>query len=495
MKKISLFFGLLIGSVTVLTAQNVTDGLRYGMEDLTGTARYVSMGGAFGALGGDMSALNVNPAGSAVFNNNHASISMDINTFNNATKYGNEKNKYRNNKFDINQAGAVFVFNNNDESAAVSRLSFGVGYNRQSNFKNIYKAIGRSNETQGDYFLEAAQGIKLENLEASDNQSLSDKYASFGNDMDQTAYLGYEGYLFDPQSNDANNTAYIPNYLGSAYDHHYRMGERGVNGKLSFNGSFAVKDQFLFGLNLNSHFVDFRQNTFMSEYVVDPQGDIDEIHYGNYLDVTGSGFSFQLGGIAKVNDMIRVGASYESPTWYTISEETNEYLGTVSYEEGDAVASPNVTNVYPDYKLRTPGKWNGSVAAVFDSGLISVDYSYKDFANTKFTSSAFDHVNSNIKGGLQGVHSARIGGEYLIKNLSLRAGFRYEQTPYKDKSIGDLQGYSAGLGYNFGATRIDLAYDFAKRDYKNDLLYTGFSEGAAVKNEVSQIILTLAFSL
>jgi hypothetical protein len=39
--------------------------LRYSQDNLNGTARFRAMG-AFGALGGDLSSLNVNPAGSAI---------------------------------------------------------------------------------------------------------------------------------------------------------------------------------------------------------------------------------------------------------------------------------------------------------------------------------------------------------------------------------------------------------------------------------------------
>jgi long-subunit fatty acid transport protein len=58
----------------------------------------------------------------------------------------------------------------------------------------------------------------------------------------------------------------------------------------------------------------------------------------------------------------------------------------------------------------------------------------------------------------------RIGAEYKIEKLSLRAGYRIEQSPYKNKTtVGDLTGYSGGLGYNFGSTKIDLSYAYAKK--------------------------------
>lgn len=44
-------------------------GVLFSQDDLNGSARFTSMGGAFGALGGDISVMNINPAGIAVFNN------------------------------------------------------------------------------------------------------------------------------------------------------------------------------------------------------------------------------------------------------------------------------------------------------------------------------------------------------------------------------------------------------------------------------------------
>ena len=51
--------------------QDLTDALRYSTGETQGTARFKSMSGAFGALGGDMSAVSINPAGSAIFNLSH----------------------------------------------------------------------------------------------------------------------------------------------------------------------------------------------------------------------------------------------------------------------------------------------------------------------------------------------------------------------------------------------------------------------------------------
>ena len=75
MKKLNILFVATLTMSSVM-AQDITDALRYSQDEVQGTARFRSMSGAFGALGGDMSAVSINPAGSAIFTNSHASISI-----------------------------------------------------------------------------------------------------------------------------------------------------------------------------------------------------------------------------------------------------------------------------------------------------------------------------------------------------------------------------------------------------------------------------------
>jgi hypothetical protein len=65
MKKIFLI-NLTVFSISFGYSQEVSDALRYSQDNLNGTARFRALSGAFGALGGDLSSINVNPAGSAV---------------------------------------------------------------------------------------------------------------------------------------------------------------------------------------------------------------------------------------------------------------------------------------------------------------------------------------------------------------------------------------------------------------------------------------------
>ncbi|MDI1305550.1 MAG: UPF0164 family protein, partial [bacterium] len=108
MKKI--LFLLLTGfTFSAVQSQEIKDAMRYAQDNLNGTARFRAMGGAFGALGGDLSSLNINPAGSAVFANNQVGVTLSsYNTKNNSNYFGTTTEE-KDNSFDLNQAGGVFV--------------------------------------------------------------------------------------------------------------------------------------------------------------------------------------------------------------------------------------------------------------------------------------------------------------------------------------------------------------------------------------------------
>jgi long-subunit fatty acid transport protein len=91
------------------------------------------------------------------------------------------------------------------------------------------------------------------------------------------------------------------------------------------------------------------------------------LRFDNDLYTYGTGFSFQVGAIAKVTNEMRVGLAYESSTWYNLSDELSQKLVSVSSSStGDDindVSDPRLTN-YAPYKLQTPSKLTGSFAYV-----------------------------------------------------------------------------------------------------------------------------------
>src|SRR5690606_14513849 len=141
MKKLKSLFILML-SVSAIYAQDISDAVRFSQSEIQGTARFRAMSGAFGALGGDMSAVSINPAGSAVFTQSHASFSLSNLSSKNKTGYFNQFTNTSESDFDIHQGGASFVFANNNPNSPWRKFTFGVAYDKTNDYDNTWNAVG-----------------------------------------------------------------------------------------------------------------------------------------------------------------------------------------------------------------------------------------------------------------------------------------------------------------------------------------------------------------
>jgi len=501
MKKIFLILGTIL--ITAGSqAQNITDAYRYSSEGLNGTARFRAMSGAFGALGGDLSALQVNPASSAVILNSFGTITLSNRFNNNVVNYFGTNTSNDNSEINFNQAGGVLIFNTSSNSPW-RKFSLGVNYGTTNNYDDAFVARGTSQTSIDQYFLNYAQGTPLKLLQTREDETITKLYRFLGENQGygtQQAFLGYQAFVIDHGENTPENTDYKSFISPGSFDQNYRQVSTGLNGKFSFNFGTQYKDFLYLGANLNTHFLNYDRSTRFIETNQNSGSQTNEVRFENNLSTTGDGFSFQLGAIAKISDLFRVGASYESPTWYNINEENTQYLETNNSASERAVVNPNIVNVYPDYTLRTPGKLTGSLAVIFGNrGLISFDYSYKDYSATEFrpkNEPDFDFQNEIISDELQAASTFRVGGEYRINNWSLRGGYRFEQSPYANETtVGDLTGYSGGLGYDFGSIKLDLAYTNSSYEENPRLYEVGLTNTATIDRDISNVILSLSFGL
>ena len=494
---------LLITIITVnnIQAQEIRDALRYSQENLNGTARFRAMSGAFGALGGDLSSINVNPAGSAIFANNQLGFTLNNTSINNNSNFFDNTTSVKDSSFDLNQAGGVFVFKNQNKLNNWKKFSVAINFENTNVLNNsIYSAGTNPTNSIANYFLSYANGVPLNVLEDSN-------YDELGHGAQQ-AFLGYQGYIINPVNNNPTNTNYTSNVpAGGNYYQENTITAKGYNGKLSFNAATSFKDKLYIGINLNSHFVDFRQSSRFyedNEAKLTQDYTVSRVQFDNDLYTYGTGFSFQLGAIAKLSKELRLGIAFESPTWLRLNDEFTQKLIGVSANTSEELApdvvNPNITNYYEPYKLQTPSKWTGSMAYVFGKkGLISVDYAIKDYSSIQFKPNSdpyYRTLNNKMNTLLNSASELRLGAEYKIEAWSLRGGYRLEQSPYKNKTtIGDLTGYSGGIGYNFGGTKLDLSYATFKRATQQGFFEQGLTDGAAINTKNSTITLTLLFEL
>ena len=509
MKKVTLLF-IAVLLMSNIRAQDITDAVRYSTDEIEGTARFKSMSGAFGALGGDLSAININPAGSAIFSNSHAGISLGVFGKDNTVNFFNGVDNTSDSNLDINQAGAAFVFQNVNPNSKWKKYVLGIAYDRIGNFDDEWSANGiNPTNTIGQYFEEFANGLRLDEISALPGETISQAYSEIGSAFgfgNQQAFLGFESFILDPVIDAGDNTTYINNITGGNYNQRFFLSSTGFNGKLGFNLSGQYGEKIHLGVNVNTHFLNFERSTFLIENNSNTNSFISRVGFENNLRTTGSGISFQLGSIIKVTKALRVGLAYNSPTWFNISEETTQSIETTRRINDDTnpllIIAPDVVNIFPEYRLQTPGKVTGSLAYVFGSrGLLSFDYSRKDFSQTKFRpqSDAFFSFQNNQIEDLLGVSNTyRIGGEYRHKQVSFRGGYRMEESPYRDDNFfGDLTGYSLGLGYKFGNATLDLAFSQSEREINAQLFSNSqaFSDAAQIDTRFTDVVLTLAFNL
>jgi hypothetical protein len=498
-----LFLAYTIIATAAMQAQDLNssaDAVRLSTDNINGTARFRAMSGAFGAVGGDLSAINVNPAGGAVFIYNAGTASLTSYNISNNTRYFGTNSKQKDNAVELNQLGAIFVFNNSNEEATWRKLTIGFNYENTNNLDNSIFSRGiNPQQSIADYFVPYAQGTTLNTLEN-----------AYFEDLDfagQQAYLGYNAYIFDPLDNtNSNNSTYTANAnirTSNGFYQENSMATTGFNGKVAINFATQFKNWLYLGANLNVHFTDYIKTTsFYEEYNAASTG-LQSVRFNNERYTYGGGFSLNLGAIAKVTEAFRVGVAYESPTWYSLQDELTQSISSYCADcDGSGtnifVTDPGVTMILDDYSVRTPAKWTGSLAYVFGTrGLISVDASIKDYSTTEFTSDGYGDINNDLDTNLGLSREVRVGAEYRIKSFSLRGGFRYEESPYKNTdAVSDLRSFSGGFGYAFGNSRLDLAYSYFRRDMDNTL-FNGPDQNpvARVKSDNNNVTLSYTIDL
>lgn len=490
--------------------QSISDGLNYSSNSYQGTARYNSMSGAFGALGGDLSAIAVNPAGSAVFNNGHFSISLGSENKANQASVLNSSNNFDKNSLTLNQIGGVITFENLEKDKNWSKISLGISYNQTKNNFNEFSVYNISNSNSIDsYFLNNADGLRLDQISAFEGESITEAYIDIGNVYGfshQQAFLGYESFIIEPLEYTNENSSYYSNVQSGVFNQTYRSISRGYNGKLTANIGLQYNDNIYFGLNLNSHFIDYDNYTILNE--INDNGEsgqfrINGIYFENKLSTFGEGFSAQFGMISKISDVLRLGFTYDTPTWFTITEETTQYLETSMVDEFDQnsllITNPNAINIYEDYKIQMPSKITASGALVFKNfGLISFDYSRKDFSSMKFkpeNDSYFSELNQDINFMLKEINTYRVGAEIISDRFSFRGGFMTEDTPYKstDNNIDDsINGFSLGIGYKLNQSTIDLSYVKTNRLNYKRLFDTGLTNQVQLETDNSMLTISIS---
>lgn len=465
MKRIFTLASLVLTFSASGFAQGEMDAFNLSYNDLTGTARGVAMGGAFGALGGDATGVAINPAGIGIYSSYEIVTTMNFtNTKTESNLLGSkmDDSKFKFNFDNISVVGIVPL--NSDE---VPLLNFGFAYNKLKSFNRKVALNGNSLANSMTHFM----------ADRGNNSDYTDIIS--GNAYNTTAswlgILGYQSGLITPN---ANNNGFFPAAEpNEKINNSLYMHEKGDISSYDFNMGTTISDIISIGASVSVTDINYSLYSDYNEVLTNDGADF---FLTNYLKTEGTGWQLKAGMIFKPIHELRIGVAYHSPTWYNMTD----------YYDANVDASWNSEIYYvpeysaTDYRLRTPDKWVFSLAGVIGQhAIISADYELTGYGRMQLKNDygeaeAYSYENEYIKDDFRGVSGTlRLGAEVrFTPQFSGRVGYVWQQSPVKDilrngseggenanhtvaipfdktvphhSIVGDANHFTWGLGYRF----------------------------------------------
>lgn len=439
-------------SVITAFAQGSDDARLFSQTFYQGTAKALGMGNALGAVGGDMTAICINPAGMGLYRSNEVTASLNLlDNINSSTYYGETANA---NKLRLNIPNLGYV--NAKQRSNYRRLrftQFGIGLTRTNDF-NFHSFAQGNNPTSSkiDNYLQQIDGLSPNEL-------------ADGFPMD--IYPAWETYLIDIYQDSIGDYYSSPVPQGNIIQSQEKN-FKGRSEEWTFAGSANYSERFFIGASIGLQHVK-REGTRVIEESM-PEGthvsDFNQWSYTEEISTKGIGLNAKIGFIYHANRWLRLGAAFHSPTVHKLDEtwqtETESQINWITRKH----ISPES---HYEYTFISPLKAMGSMAFVIgQQGLVSLDVEYTNYGAARFMVDADDEydyspVNDSIKKVYGKTLNFRIGSEWRLSNAFLRVGGGYYGSPYGiGKSDGSVKKASIGIGLPVSdVTTFDFAYELA----------------------------------
>ncbi len=468
-------------------SQNETDALRYSQNFYGGTARSMSMGGAFGALGGDFTSTSLNPAGLGVYRSTELTLTPTLSYDNTSSRYLNLTSEDNNYRFILNNLGFVHTSLTGKDNGWAG-VSFGLGYNQLNNFNRntMMKGIQPSGGFESSSYL--------------DNFTNN---ANAGEWSDYYEELAWNANLMP--WDDSLNMEYWNDIRDAGYGQFQRrrITESGGIGEYVISVGANYGNRLYIGGTFGIHRL--RYSSYIIHDEIDDAGLIpffNSFSFRETLETRGTGYTFKAGIIYRPISLIRIGAAFHLPTFYNIREDFyTDMLSTFDDGTGEPERHERSLINQFDYRLRTPYKAIASVALQLGRlAIVSVDYEYMDYSkinmDTRPTSYDLLDQNDRIREIYSAAHNIRTGAELHLGPMYLRGGLAFYDSPYKtseDNKNAWYMNYSGGFGIRSSNVFFDLAYVLRTNEYDYWLYLPEDAGGATISNHNQQISATLGF--
>lgn len=453
--RLHIVIGLIVCALSV-NAQNEIDALNLSREEVTGSARTIAMGGAFTALGGDFSAIEINPAGLGVLRSNEFSITPAYHTnISNSTYYGQETIDSKSN-FNLGSIGIVGVKNLNKVGKWRSS-SVAFGMNRSLSFHRAYTFSAQDVPSS---LIDSYQNTLIQNGLGPEDLDVTN--APYGFDI----FLAWQNFLLDYPIFESDSVFY--NATGvMPIDQTYSVEKSGSKREtfLAFGGNYD--DKLYIGGSIRFSRINFTNDYIIDENInpSDTTTTLNEYSFRFNENISGLGAGINLGLIYRPTDQLRVGASFKTPTINSLNIEY-ESENTAIFEDFDPfyTQSPSIGDYV--FRLTSPLQASFGVAYVFGKfGLLSADAEYVNYTGIRMQGISdgynFSSEEDAIQTFLTPTVNLKFGGEFRLTQLvSLRAGYAIFGNPYNTSAdnLGGFNLYSLGIGYRTEDFFIDGSY-------------------------------------
>lgn len=459
MKKIlTIAFVLLIP--VAMFAQGVDDASLYSQTFYQGTAKALGMGNAMGAVGGDMTAVCINPAGMGIYRSSEITASLNLlDNYSNSTYYGDKKdgNIFR---FSIPNLGFVFAKERSNYKA-LRYTQFGFGLTRTNDFNMRTNALGiNPSSSMVDNYLARMNGYSVDELQD-----------VFPYDI----YPAWKTYLIDLYEDQEGPYYGSPVPQGNIWQGQ-ECDFKGRSESWTFAGSANFFDKLFIGISVDlAHTKRFGTKVFKESRVEGTETDFNQWSFTEDLSSTGWGGNAKVGFIYHATPWFRFGAAFHSPTLYAFSEKWQTTTETEINWVTNKSLSPESNY---EYTFISPLKCLGSLAFVVgQQGMISLDVEYLNYGAARFRASDFDYspTNESIKESLGHTANFRLGTEWYLGGTYLRFGTAYYGSPFGlGQAGGSVKKASCGISVPVSAsTTFDFAYELSHGRTFNTLYDAG----------------------
>ena len=433
-------------SMLLLQAQDTytNERLINSSSDVIGTARYVGMGGALGALGADISVISWNPAGIGLYRKKDIAVTFGGNW----GKSRLDTEKRGTGTFD--QIG--FVYNMKIDEGACPYINFSFNYQKKINFNHNFQAV--NNNLGG-----LSQMDQLAELTYWDDD-WQNNLAGLALTYDSEQIKQGKDRIFFKE--DSQGELYNDYSSGSnSYQHH----SEGALHSFDFNVSTNINNRAFLGLTLGVESMRYLGWSYYRENFLgssDPNYDL-----STDFRILGTGFNAKLGTIIRPfeSNPFRFAFVVETPTWYKLRNST-------SFDFSNGLENAMKSKLR--FNLRSPWKLRAGIGSTIGSTLAwDVDYEYAAYQATSMGFPRNEYADGSTSGNVQdkamnqqthdnlrGTHTLRVGLEAnATKNLSFRLGYNLSTSAYnKNISFDQFEiNYEDIKNHGFKETAIDYS--------------------------------------